>query len=166
MPGAFLLTAVSSHMQKPEDAVMDVFHLAEGQSVHPSAHVNFNCPWHRASAGLGATAAFAEGDHSFADQILSLFSLTIVIMSPGLCFYQRCAGHVNCSDQKPEEVTTSMFVLQQISLPGKTFSHFFFVCVLMVAIPTLSIPEIISCGKDLIFLILIIFLVAVAIFCQ
>lgn len=36
----------------------------------------------------------------------------------------------------------------------------------MVAIPTLSIPEIISCGKDLIFLILIIFLVAVAIFCQ
>lgn len=107
-----------------------------------------------------------RGDHSFADQILSLFSLTIVIMSPGLCFYQRCAGHVNCSDQKPEEVTTSMFVLQQISLPGKTFSHFFCVCILMVAIPTLSIPEIISCGKDLIFLILIIFLVAVAIFCQ
>lgn len=125
MPGAVLLTAVSSHMQKPEDAVMGVFHLAEGQSVHPSAHVNFKCPWHRASAGLGATAAFAVGDHSFADQILSLFSLTIVIMSPGLCFCQRCAGHVNCSDQKPEEVTTSMFVLQQISLPGKTFSHFF-----------------------------------------
>lgn len=60
MPGAVLLTAVSSHMQKPEDAVMGVFHLAEGQSVHPSAHVNFKCPWHRASAGLGATAAFAE----------------------------------------------------------------------------------------------------------
>lgn len=45
------------------------------------------------------------------------------------------------------------------------FTHFS-LCVLTVAIPTLSIPEIISCGKDLIFLIPIIFLVTVAIFCQ
>lgn len=52
MPGAVLLTAVSSDMQKPEDVVMGIFHLAEGQSVHPSAHVNFNCPCHWASAGL------------------------------------------------------------------------------------------------------------------
>lgn len=64
MPGAVLLTAVSSDMQKPEDVVMGIFHLAEGQPVHPSAPVNFNCPCHWASAGLGATAAFAEGDHS------------------------------------------------------------------------------------------------------
>lgn len=39
-------------------------------------------------------------------------------------------------------------------------------CVLMVAISTLSIPKIISCGKDLLFLIPIINLVTVAIFCQ
>lgn len=39
-------------------------------------------------------------------------------------------------------------------------------CVLMVAISTLSIPKIISCEKDLLLLIPIINLVTVAIFCQ
>lgn len=65
--------------------------------------------------------------------------------------FNKCrALLICCPEQKPEENTTSMFLLQQISLPGKTFLHFFCMRVLIVAISTLSIPKIISCGKDLI----------------
>lgn len=124
------------------------FQTTRADSVHPLVHFNFSCPCHQApvsSAGPGATVAFAAGDHSLwiESSVWEEWAQDSV--------FNKCSALLSCcSEQKPEENTTSMFLLQQISLPGKTFLHFFCMCVLMVAISTLSIPKIISCGKDLI----------------